>query len=296
MRRQLVDAGSRARHRSDSTVGVRLERSCSPRCRRRPPRSRRTCRCRSRRAGLGSQAFSLTGERRDRLRDRRLAVHRWSLGGRGVAAPAGRPRGAVVDHVVYVQLPGLDRRLLGARRRRQWLDRRRSSAAVVELVLRASAQSDPTQVLASLETVSDDVDKVGTDDGARRRHDALPRDDRPRGRRSIRPMSRSRCAKPRSSSSARTAVEAPSIPVDVWIDADGHVRRMIARPRPRGVRGGARRVGGSGSAPAVDPMSIDLYDFGVPVDVQAPPADQIVSAHRTSGSTRRAARRPLAAG
>jgi hypothetical protein len=52
-----------------------------------------------------------------------------------------------------------------------------------------------------------------------------------------------------------------SIPVDIWVDAASRVRRLTETMNLPGV--------GAFST------TIDLYDFGVPVNVVAPPADQV---------------------
>ena len=64
-----------------------------------------------------------------------------------------------------------------------------------------------------------------------------------------------------------------SLPMDVWVDGDGLVRRQsytVALP------GGAAQPG----APDDVSFTIEYYDFGAAVDVTPPPADQTTDAQR----------------
>jgi hypothetical protein len=61
-----------------------------------------------------------------------------------------------------------------------------------------------------------------------------------------------------------------TIPADVWVDSDGLARRIQLK-LDLGTMAGT----GGGSDLPVMTISIDLYDFGVPVHVEAPPADQV---------------------
>jgi hypothetical protein len=54
-----------------------------------------------------------------------------------------------------------------------------------------------------------------------------------------------------------------TVPVDVWVDADGLVRRVHVSAGAAGGRGGME-------------AQLDITDLGVPVDVTAPPADQVL--------------------
>ena len=64
-----------------------------------------------------------------------------------------------------------------------------------------------------------------------------------------------------------------TVPADVWIDGQDRVVKMHLT-----IDGGA--FGGAGTAE----MTMELSDFGVPVDVQAPPADQTVDFSELLGS------------
>jgi hypothetical protein len=214
--------------------------------------------------GLGSQAFTLTGDGAIDFAngDSRLTMR---FGGAAASLLPGGIEERSVGHVVYVELPGLtgaahwvavDAGKLGS-----------SSSAVPGL-----GESDPTQFLASLETVSDRVDKVGTEivRGVETTHYRATLDLR---------KAIDQAGVPQSLRDAEQQFlgsngdQTPSIPVDVWIGADGYVRR-ISLDLDLGAFG-APGIGGSGAGSPAVIVSIDLYDFGTPVDVQAPPADQI---------------------
>jgi LppX/LprAFG-like lipoprotein len=64
------------------------------------------------------------------------------------------------------------------------------------------------------------------------------------------------------------------IPVEVWIDEDGFVRRM------------KQNLEGSGSGlPMNMTMTTDLYDFGTDVSVKEPPADDVVDFSELTGQS-----------
>jgi hypothetical protein len=71
-----------------------------------------------------------------------------------------------------------------------------------------------------------------------------------------------------------------TIPVDVWVDAQGRARRMT-------VHADTSAFGTSGSAFT---MTVELYDFGAAVDVQPPPADDTIDLTGLYGGA--SARRP----
>jgi hypothetical protein len=63
-----------------------------------------------------------------------------------------------------------------------------------------------------------------------------------------------------------------TIPVDVWVDGQGRLRQLIVSVDP----GKAQAPDGgvlSGTGPVV--VTVDLWGFGAPVTVTAPPADQV---------------------
>jgi hypothetical protein len=73
-----------------------------------------------------------------------------------------------------------------------------------------------------------------------------------------------------------SSLDSATLPVDVWVDGQARVSRIaISRPMPHG----------SGmSAGFRVSEAVDYYDFGVPVQVLAPPASEVMSASRFSQS------------
>jgi len=64
------------------------------------------------------------------------------------------------------------------------------------------------------------------------------------------------------------------VPVEVWIDGDGFVRRM------------KQTLGGNGSGLQTNmTMTTDLYDFGTDVFVKEPPADDVVDFSELTGQS-----------
>ena len=55
-----------------------------------------------------------------------------------------------------------------------------------------------------------------------------------------------------------------SIPIDIWVDGDGRIVRMVT----------ATSLDVNGQSVQSD-VQVDYFDFGVPVDVTVPPAGQV---------------------
>ncbi len=75
---------------------------------------------------------------------------------------------------------------------------------------------------------------------------------------------------------ARRLIELTGVrkyPIEVWIDAKSLVRRMKFTMNYGRMLAGAKFT-----------MTMDLYDFGTRVNVQAPPADQVVDISQLSGA------------
>ncbi len=133
-------------------------------------------------------------------------------------------------------------------------------------------QSDPTKALAYLETVSNDVRAVGSEPirGVDTTHytatldlgkaiDANTKNVPPGLRDSMKEL----------------AGLFGNIPADVWIDSDGRLRRMSLRLDLGEMLGGLAPSGPNGADHVVITETYDLYDFGTPVNVEAPPPDQV---------------------
>ena len=65
-----------------------------------------------------------------------------------------------------------------------------------------------------------------------------------------------------------------TIPADVWIDGEGRVRRTTLTLDVASLGGLGGGSGAAGALPTVT-VSVDLYDFGVPVKVETPPAGDV---------------------
>jgi hypothetical protein len=127
-------------------------------------------------------------------------------------------------------------------------------------------QTDPSQSLQYLRAVSGDVEEVGTEEvrGVETTHykatvdlekvpDVLPEDQREAMRKSIDALVKQ--------------AGTNEIPVEVWVDEDGLVRRMRQDFS-------FDAEGGQGKADFT--VDIEMYDFGVEVDVEPPPEEDTV--------------------
>jgi hypothetical protein len=124
----------------------------------------------------------------------------------------------------------------------------------------SSESSNPLDGLEALRGVSSDVTEVGTETvrGTETTH----------YRATIDLAKALADAPPEARDGARDLLDragTPTIPVDVWLDAQNRVRKYTMQ-----VVGESN--GSAGSAVAV---TYELYDFGAPVDVSAPPADEV---------------------
>jgi hypothetical protein len=170
----------------------------------------------------------------------------------------------VVDHSGYMKVAGsLGLGVLGGGKWLKLPDLGDASSAVPGL-----GQSDPSQFLAYLETVSAGVIKVGTKTirGVETTHYAALLDPaKAADRADVPPSLRDDLGKIRQQNAATV-----TIPADVWVDNDGLARRIQLKLDLAKMVGNDRETG----LPVMT-MSMDFYDFGVPVHVEAPPADQV---------------------
>jgi hypothetical protein len=123
----------------------------------------------------------------------------------------------------------------------------------------------PTDVLRRVLMASDETKELGDEDvrGAETTHYRAKVD----GRKLLQQMERS--------DKLHTPEEVWGdrfFPVDLWIDEDSRVRRI-------------RLAEGAGSDESMV-MTIDFFDYGVAVDVQPPPADQVISQEELDKLTR----------
>lgn len=195
-----------------------------------------------------------------RARDADIAMRLSGSGGVAV-----RMREIVRWPVVYVRSPALAR--VGGRHR-PWakLDMARLGRAegLSMDALAGTGSDDPAQMLSTLEGESDSVARVGP--GSVRgvavtRYHALI--DLAKVARTASPGVRA--AVRRAERRLMTIAGVRQFPMDVWIDARGLVRR-VAYHLSLTIPGSAQMMTTS--------VGMDLYDFGAPVHVHAPPAAQ----------------------
>jgi hypothetical protein len=221
--------------------------------------------------GSGPGAFSLTSEGAIDFAsgDSQFTM---DLGGPTASMLGGGLEVRSVNGVVYMKLPASLGGLFGGGGG-EWIsvDTAKLSGSSP---LAGVGQGNPTQILAALQQVSDDVKEVGTETvrGTETTHYVATLDFAKAIDNAEVPASLRGKAKGLFKGTA-------PVPVDVYLDNEGRLRRMTMDVDLGSFMGGA--VGASGasgadlSLPKVT-IALDLYDFGAPVHVQAPPADQIV--------------------
>jgi hypothetical protein len=168
----------------------------------------------------------------------------------------------MVDGRVYMHLAGRD----------GWMKADVSQLESGDASDPLSTTSDPTQFLDYLRGIADDIKVVGeqTIRGARTTHYSATVDlAKALQRQNLTPAERKQL-------SAIGLEDLPVMPADIWIDGDGRLRRldliMDFSALASGLSGGLL---GPGDAPLAT-VSLELYDFGTPVHVEAPPAAELV--------------------
>jgi hypothetical protein len=191
---------------------------------------------------------------------------RASLQFAGLPQLPGKGEEIVDGTVVYFRFPALENKLPGGKR---WLKidlEKQGRAMGVDLnSLMQNSTGDPTQMLHYLESASTGVQKIGTETvaGAATTHYS-----------SVVDLDKLAQARPREKTSIRHLEQLTGvhdIPVDVWIDGDGYVRKLkesIATAPPE-----MKMV-----------MSFQLSSFGKQVTVTPPPADQVLDVSSVGGT------------
>lgn len=154
-----------------------------------------------------------------------------------------------------------------------WMSFDAGSEAASGLTGSMGGQSDPTAMLESLRGVSSGVEEVGTEtiDGVETTHYAATID-------LEKAMSMAPADQQAEMQASLGDLGIKEMPVDVWVDGDGLVRRMEIRMEMGKIAESA--AGGDPTAAqmfkdATMVMTMDLYDYGVPVNIQVPPASQV---------------------
>ncbi|TVT25223.1 hypothetical protein LWP59_12320 [Amycolatopsis acidiphila] len=184
-------------------------------------------------------------------------------------ANAGTMETRFVNGMVYLQLPGqLGAQLAGGK---PWVSldlnkiaQQQYGASLSEL--QGSMPSDPTDALGYLRGASDQVREIGPDtvDGAPTKHYDVTID-----------LDKATAGRPAQAQQATQKLEQQlgthTLPAQVWIDDQGRLRKIMLDER-------ATPPSTAGSTATPGPVSVSLTetfsDFGTPVNVTAPPADQ----------------------
>jgi hypothetical protein len=181
----------------------------------------------------------------------------------------------LLGRVIYVKLPpaatGSDSQLRGKSWLKTDLDKAAQSAGLGSSG--AGSTSDPTQILQLLSSVSDQVTKVGDEKvrGTDTTHYHAVMD--------LTKASTSQGNTPQQADRLKQLLGTSTMPVDVWVDGDGLARRLqFQMPLPKAQASQAGLANGSIAS------TEEFYDFGTPVSVDAPPADQTVDALSLSGA------------
>ena len=212
--------------------------------------------------GLTRKSVSVTGEGVFDAKDGR---GRMTLDMRDLGEASGQPLGEaqiVFDELVfYMNLPALTRQ---SSKLKPWLKfdlEALSKQQGVDLGQLAQLnQADPSQALRYLRGAGEDVKEVGDEDvrGEPTTHYRLTVDLDKVARRS--PMQKANIERVIEQSGIK------DVPTDVWVDAEGRARRL--RLAYEGFRFSPDKKGDM-------TMAIELYDFGLEVDVRPPPASRV---------------------
>lgn len=230
------------------------------------------------RGGPQSGEFSGEGDLDYRGQRGNMTFDLSSLGLPG--ASGGKVEMVFLGDVFFMKLPIEDPQLQG----RPWLKMdiaalsRQSGVDVRRF--QQLRDNDPSDALNDLRGVSDDVKTVGTERvrGTRTTHyratinldkavQQVPPEQRDRYRRRVEQLG------------------VKTLPTDVWVDEDGRLRRMrmevdLSRARPQGA---------DASVPRGTVLStFELFDFGVKVNVQEPPPDQVTDISQLIQQSRQA--------
>ena len=172
----------------------------------------------------------------------------------------------LVDKVLYTRMGLLSQQLPKGKK---WLklDIEKLGKGLGIDVSQLSQYNDPTKMLDYLRS-SGDVDEVGKEDvrGVETTHYRAKVD-----------LAEATKKLQGSGAASGTGVDqlvkllgGSKVPVDVWVGDDKLVRRMTMRLSPSGANGAASAFSMS--------MNMDLYDYGTPVNVSAPPQSEVYDA------------------
>lgn len=169
---------------------------------------------------------------------------------------------------VYVRLPAIADQLPAGKTWVKGDASELSSAAAGRLGQFGSfAGADPRDIFGYLKAVSGKIDAVGSEQirGVETSHYRAAIDVR-KLEQLVPPEQRAGLG---SIDQAFTQAGLSAIPIDVWIDAERRLRKLVMD-----VTATAPGAGGTGSAR----LELEVYDYGVPLELALPPADQVVDA------------------
>lgn len=212
-------------------------------------------------AGLGRQDVSITGTG---LID---MVNREAQFTAQVPGTGGSIEERVVGGVLYVRIPGAQSALGG----KTWASVDISQYLASQgggLGSLTGSTTDPSQILSLLQGVSDSVTTVGTTQvgGVAVTEYRATLD-----------LTKLAASNPQLAGSLRqlsSQIHLSSIPIEIFVDSEGHLRRMVMDLSfdPSALPGAPS----SGAAGPVDvKMTVNLSNFGTPVQVSAPPAADV---------------------
>jgi hypothetical protein len=184
-----------------------------------------------------------------------------------------------VDGVTYVRLP------IGLPEGKEWVavDTQEIGGSGSNTALDIGGGTDPKKMLAYLEKVSAGVQEVGTETirGTETTHYSADLD-------LAKAVDRADVPPALHDALDEMAGSVGTVPVDIWIDGDGLLRRQQMKMDFASFLPGGQDAGNaSGETPTVT-MTLDLFDFGTPVEVDAPPPDQVISVGDGFGGERSA--------
>lgn len=171
--------------------------------------------------------------------------------------------------VTYLRFPALDDRLPDGKAWVRLDDGESAKAGGLELrEFDRFTQADPQELLELLRAVSGDLETIGTE--------KLRGTDTTHYRASLDPGSLSQAAGVGDGEDFGTLADelvaqsgVSEIPLDLWVDADGLVRKLAFE---------VTSTEAGSSEPSEASISFELWGFGEPVDVELPPASQVVDA------------------
>jgi hypothetical protein len=133
--------------------------------------------------------------------------------------------------------------------------------------------SDPSQTLDYLRGAADDVTNVGTEDvrGTTTTH-----------YRAVVDLNKAAKLSPAASDAIKSTIKllgSATQPVDVWVDGEGRVRRMQYTVDLSKTKAASSVPGAAGTVT----FTLEVFDFGAPVQATVPAADQIVDLSALTG-------------